>query len=156
MTVVAMTIHLLALSVWVGNLVALPLLVGVFRALADEPLQAAFFPRMGRVFGTAGTVALVVALITGAALAGRPADWSAPATGAIITGVVLLVITAVAMVQAVRVGRLRTALASGEASGPAAEAELATQVRITDYGRIVIIVGTLLGLVLEAAAITAT
>lgn len=153
MIVTTLTVHLLALSIWVGNLVALPLIVSVVRSTADADFQAVFFPRMGRTFGTVGTVGLIVAILTGAALAGSPGDWSGAVTGALVTGVVLLVVTSLAMVQAVRVGRLRSALASGEASGPAAESELASQVRITDYGRIVIIVGTLLGLVLEAAAI---
>ncbi len=151
--VAVLAVHLLALSVWVGNLVALPLIVGVVRELADDDLQAVFFPRMGRVFGTAGTVGLVVAILTGAVAAGSPGDWSAAATGALVTGVVLLVVTSAAMVQAVRVGRLRSALAAGSVTGPDAEAHLATQVRITDVGRIVIIVGTLVGLVLEASAI---
>lgn len=155
MIVATLTVHLLVLSIWVGNLVALPLIVGVVRSLADDDFQAVFFPRMGRAFGTVGTVALIVTILTGAALAGSPGDWSGAATGALVVGVILLVVVSLAMVQAVRVGRLRTALASGAASGPQAEARLAAGVRITDWGRIVLVVGTLVGLVLEAAAITA-
>ncbi|MBS1848365.1 MAG: hypothetical protein JST73_08820, partial [Actinobacteria bacterium] len=52
-----------------------------------------------------------------------------------------------------RVGKLRSALARGETSGAAAEAHLAAQVRLTDLGRGVIIIGTIVGVVFEAAAI---
>lgn len=153
MIVVLLTVHLLALSVWVGNLVALPLIVGVVRSVTDDQVQAVFFPRMGRVFGTVGTVALLVAILSGGVLAGPPGDWSGAALGAVITGIALLVITSAAMVLAVRVGRLRTALATGTVTDPGARQRLASRVRLTDLGRVVIILGTLIGVMLEAAAI---
>ena len=155
MIVALLTVHLLAFAIWVGNLVALPITVRLLKPLADPQLQAAYFPKMGRAFGTVGTVALLVALGSGAVLAGRPADWSAPALGAIVAGLVVLGITTIAMVQARRVGKLRSALARGETSGAAAEHHLHTQVRLTDLGRGVIIVGTLVGVIFEAAAIAA-
>ncbi|HET8931144.1 MAG TPA: hypothetical protein VFN21_10845 [Acidimicrobiales bacterium] len=155
MIVALLTIHLLAFAIWVGNLVALPITVRLLKPMADPKLQAAYFPKMGRMFGTVGTVALIVAILTGAVLAGRPGDWSGPALGAIITGLVVLGVTTIAMVQARRVGKLRRALAHGETSGAAAERHLHAQVRLTDVGRAVIIVGTLVGVVFEAAAIAA-
>lgn len=155
MIVALLSLHLIAFAIWVGNLVALPITVSLLKPMADTQLQARFFPRMGRFYGTVGTVALIVAIITGAILAGSPSDWSGPIIWAIITALVVLAITTIAMVQAVRVGRLRTALADGDAAGPEAEAHLASQVRLTDYGRALIIIGTIVGIVFEAAALAA-
>ena len=155
MIVALLTVHLIAFAIWVGNLVALPITVRLLRPLADPKLQAAYFPKMGRAFGIVGTAALVVAILSGAILAGAPGEWSGAVLGALVTGLVVLAITMVAMVQARRVGRLRRALAHGDATGEAARRHLATQVRLTDIGRAVIIVGTLVGVVLEAAAIAA-
>lgn len=153
MIVALLSIHLIAFAIWVGNLVALPITVRILKPMADPKLQAAYFPKMGRTFGTVGTGALIVAIVSGAVLSGAPADWSSAVWGAIIAALVALVITSVAMVQAVRVGKLRRALATGETSGPQAAAHLATQVRITDIGRVAIIVSTLVAVVFEAAAI---
>lgn len=153
MIVALLSIHLIAFAIWVGNLVALPITVRLLRPMADPKLLAQYFPKMGRMFGTIGTAALIVAILTGAIISGAPAEWSTAVWGAIIAALVTLVITSIAMVQAVRVGKLRRALAVGETSGPQAAAHLATQVRITDIGRAAIIVSTLVAVVFEAAAI---
>ncbi len=155
MIVALLTLHLIAFAIWVGNLVALPITVRLLKPMADPKLQAAYFPKMGRAFGTVGTIALVVAIVTGAILAGAPPAWPGAVLGAVLTGLFVLVVTTIAMVQARRVGKLRRALAHGDAAGEAAERHLATQVRLTDFGRAVIIVGTLVGVVFEAAAIAA-
>lgn len=153
MVVALLSLHLIAFAIWVGNLVALPITVRLLKPMADPKLQAAYFPKMGRMFGTVGTAALIVAIVSGAILAGSPSDWSGAAKGAITAALVVLAITTIAMIQAVRVGKLRRAFAHGKASGPDAAAHLATQVRLTDYGRAAIILGTLVAVVFEAAAI---
>ncbi|MBS1847038.1 MAG: hypothetical protein JST73_02065, partial [Actinobacteria bacterium] len=104
MIVVLLSVHLIAFAIWVGNLVALPMTVRLLKPLADPQLQARYFPKMGRAFGTVGTSALIVAMLTGAIASGPPRDWSGSVVGALITGSALLVVTTIAMAQAVRVG----------------------------------------------------
>lgn len=150
MIIVLLTIHLLALSIWVGSLVALVIVARTARAVLDPATQARFFPTLGRTYGKVGTASLVVALLTGAVLAGSPSDWSASVWGAVASAVALLAVTTAAMGQAHRTGLLRRAVAGGDASKVE---PLRHAVRVTDAMRGVIALLTLVAVVLEAAAI---
>ncbi len=95
-------IEMLAASVWVGSLVCLALVSGVARRVLDGPSRVAFFRAVGRIYGRVGTGALLVAIATGVAIAGRPSHWETTVFFAIILSVVLLALTLVGMAQARR------------------------------------------------------
>jgi hypothetical protein len=148
--VTLLTLHLLAVSFWVGSLGALAIATRTAKAVLDRRAQAVYFPRLGRTYGTVGSAALLFALLSGAVLAGTPGQWPGAVVGALVTGVALVVVSVVAMGQARRVGVLRRAVAGGDDT---LIASLATNVRTTDVLRAAITTLTLVAVVLEAAAI---
>lgn len=150
MIITLLTLHLLALSFWVGSLGALAIATRTAKAVLDRAAQAVYFPKLGHIYGKVGSGALLFALFSGAILAGKPADWPGAVRGALVTGVFLVVVSVVAMRQARRVGGLRRSVAGGDHT---LTASLATNVRITDGLRLAIVVLTLAAVVLEAAAI---
>jgi len=98
----------LAGSVWVGGFVALVVVARVATQTLGPAERVAFFRRLGRVYGVVGNVALVVALATGAAVAyDRP--WDGTLVAATVVAVGVVVATAVGIVQARRMTRLRRA-----------------------------------------------
>ena len=115
MIVTLLTLHLLALSFWVGSLGALAIATRTAKAVLDRAAQAVYFPRVGRTYGKVGSGALLFALLSGAVLAGAPARWPGVVQGALVSGVALVVVSVVAMRQARRVGVLRRAVAGGDA-----------------------------------------
>jgi len=145
-----LTLHLLAVSFWVGSLGALAIATRTAKAVLDRAAQAVYFPRLGRTYGKVGSGALLFALVSGAVLAGTPRKWSGVVVGALVAGVALVGVSVVAMGQARRVGVLRRAVAGGDES---LAASLAANVRTTDVLRAAIAAFTLVAVVLEAAAI---
>jgi uncharacterized membrane protein len=102
----------LSASVWVGGLVAIFVVARVAAATLDPPTRVAFFRSLGRSYGIVGSVALLVALATGALLLhGHPWDGLLVAT-AIAAGA-LLVTTVVGMAQARAMTRLRRQALTG-------------------------------------------
>lgn len=112
-----------AATVWVGGLIAIVVVARVARATLDPASRVAFFRGLGRSFGIVATGALALAYSTGAALVvGRP--WDGELTATAIVATALVVTTAIGVVQARRMSRLRNRLLSAPHNS-----ELATQVR---------------------------
>jgi uncharacterized membrane protein len=102
----------LAASIWVGGLVAIFVVARAASATLDPAARVAFFRALGRRYGVVGSVALLVALATGALLLrGHPWDGLLIAT-AIVAGA-LLVAAVAGMAQARAMTRLRRRALSG-------------------------------------------
>lgn len=96
----------LAASIWVGGLVAIFVVARAASASLEPAQRVAFFRELGRRYGIVGSIALVVALLCGAALlSGHPWDGLLVAT-AVAAGALLLA-TAAGMAQARAMTRLR-------------------------------------------------
>ena len=99
-------LHALAASIWVGGLVAI-LVVARAASTTLEPAQRiALFRSVGRSYGIVGSVALLVALASGAALL-RGHTWDGTLIAAAIAAAALLVVLAAGMAQARAMTRLR-------------------------------------------------
>ncbi|MGI8844814.1 MAG: hypothetical protein ACR2HC_01325 [Thermoleophilaceae bacterium] len=101
-------VALLGACVWVGGLVTIVIVVGVAREQLDRMAQVEFLRALGRRYLRAGAPALALALGPGAVLlAGRP--WGPLSSATVLVGVALVVVTAVGVVQARAMTRLRAA-----------------------------------------------
>jgi uncharacterized membrane protein len=99
-------LHALAASIWVGGLVAIVVVARAASATLEPAQRVAFFRALGRSYGVVGSVALLVALATGALLLhGHPWDGLLIATA--LAAAALLVATAVGIAQARAMTRLR-------------------------------------------------
>jgi uncharacterized membrane protein len=108
-------LHALAASIWVGGLVVIFVVARAASATLDPATRVAFFRSLGRRYGVVGSVALLVALATGALLLrGHPWDRLLIAT-AIVAGA-LLVAAVLGMAQARAMTRLRRQALSGAGS----------------------------------------
>jgi uncharacterized membrane protein len=107
-------VNALAASIWIGGLVAIFVVARAASATLDPAARVTFFRALGRSYGVVGSVALLVALATGAALLrGHPWDGLLIATA--IAAAALLVATGVGMAQARAMTRLRRQALSGGA-----------------------------------------
>lgn len=113
---------ILATSVWLGGYVVIGAVARVPTRTLSGPQRVAFFRSLGRVYGIAGTAALLVALGTGAGLASSHA-WDGTLIAALVLAVAVLVSLIVGMLQARRMTRLRQASLSAPE-----DADLAAQV----------------------------
>ncbi len=100
-------VELLAACIWVGSLVCLALVANVARKVLDGPSQVTFFRAVGRRYGMVGTGSLLVAIGAGLALAWPPASWSSTIDAAVALAGVLVLATAVGMIQARQMTTLR-------------------------------------------------
>ena len=100
-------VELLAACIWVGSLVCLALVANVARKVLDGPSQVTFFRAVGRRYGMVGTGSLLVAIGAGLALAWPPASWSSTIDAAVALAGVLVLATAVGMIQARQMMTLR-------------------------------------------------
>ncbi|HET9163384.1 MAG TPA: DUF4149 domain-containing protein [Solirubrobacterales bacterium] len=116
-------VNAIASAIWVGGLVAIFVVARAASRTLDPAQRVAFFRALGRAYGVVGTVALLVALATGAILLDdHPWDGVLIATAA-LAGALLLAAVA-GMAQARAMTRLRRrALESG------ADAEILARVR---------------------------
>jgi uncharacterized membrane protein len=95
-----------AATVWVGGSVVIALVARVATRTLTPEARVAFFRGLGRAYGVLGTAALAVAYGAGAALVyGRP--WNATLTATAVVATALVAATAVGVVQARRMSRLR-------------------------------------------------
>ena len=118
-----LTVFTVATSIWVGGYVAIGVVARSATATLDGAARVAFFRSLGRSYLRVGTPALVVAIVTGAALLWGH-DWDALLGGTIAMVALLLIGLAVAVAQA----RAMTRLRSGSAQQPD-DAQLADRVR---------------------------
>lgn len=100
-------VELLAACIWVGSLVCLALVANVARKVLDGPSQVTFFRAVGRRYGMVGTGSLLVAIGAGLALTWPPASWSPTIDAAVALAGVLVLATAVGMIQARQMTTLR-------------------------------------------------
>lgn len=98
----------LAASVWLGGYVAIAVVMYAARRSLEAPARVAFFRALGRAYLPVGGAALALACLTGAMLL-----WSRPATGLTFSlaaiAASIVIVLAVAVVQARRMTRLRRA-----------------------------------------------
>lgn len=98
----------LASCVWVGGYVAIAVVARSAMRTIEPAQRVAFFRSLGRSYLLVGGPALVVALGTGAALAGKHA-WDGTLVAALVVAVALVASLAVGVAQARRMTRLRAA-----------------------------------------------
>ena len=106
---VLLAIELLAGSVWIGSMACLAVIARVSAHVLDSGARVALFASVGRTYAVLGTGALAVAITSGLALAGDPADWTDAITWAVSLATLLFLLTLVAMAQARRMTTLRRA-----------------------------------------------
>lgn len=95
-----------AAAVWVGGFAAIGVVARVATRTLAPDARVSFFRGLGRSYGIVGSTALALAYGTGAALVyGRPWDGWLTATAVVATA--LVAVTAVGVVQARRMSRLR-------------------------------------------------
>ena len=103
---VLVAVHVLAVAVWIGGLVAIFVAARVASRTLDPAARVAFFRGLGRAYGPLGGIALVVALASGAVLVDRRSwDGLLSAAAAVATGLVL--VTVAGVLQARAMTRLR-------------------------------------------------
>lgn len=95
-----------ATAIWVGGFVAIAVVARVARSTLQPAQQVVFFRGLGRSYGTVASVALAVALGTGAALVADRA-WDVTLSAAAVVAAALVVTTVVGVAQARRMTRLR-------------------------------------------------
>jgi uncharacterized membrane protein len=116
-------VNAIASAIWVGGLVAIFVVARAASRTLEPAQRVAFFRALGRSYGALGTVALLVALASGAILLDdHPWDGLMIAT-AVLAGTLLLVAVA-GMAQARAMTRLRRWALEGTA-----DAEAVTRVR---------------------------
>lgn len=111
------TISLLAMAIWTGGMVAIFVVARAASKTLDTGQRIEFFRALGRSYGIVGTLALLVALLTGAILLRRH-PWDSLQVAAAIVAGALVAVTAAGMLQARAMTRLRRrALAQGPTTG---------------------------------------
>ncbi|MDN5764088.1 MAG: hypothetical protein L0H41_17470 [Microlunatus sp.] len=114
---------ILAASIWLGGYVALIVVSRVATRTMDPATRSGFFRELGRTYGLVTTIALLVAYACGVALLfGRP--WDGVLVATVVIAIALAAVTAVGVVQARGMGRLRR-----RARGEPGDLRLAEQVR---------------------------
>lgn len=145
-------VHLLALSVWVGSIVAIAVVARASTRVLDDAARIKLFASVGRTYASVGPIALVVTFITGVITAGAPSGWSWWATTAVVVTLVLVVVAVVAMLQAHRMTGLRRALVAAPQDPDRARAVKAGR-RLAGGLRGAISLLTLVAIVFEAGAV---
>ncbi|HEY6537793.1 MAG TPA: hypothetical protein VI138_01985 [Candidatus Dormibacteraeota bacterium] len=95
-------------SIWTGGLVAIVVVARISGAVLPAPARVALFRGIGRAYGIVAGGALTVSLLSGALLL-RGLPWSGALTATVVLAAGLLGTTAVGVIQARRMSRLRQA-----------------------------------------------
>jgi uncharacterized membrane protein len=109
-------VHALAASIWVGGLVAIFIVARAASSTLQPAQRVEFFRALGRSYGIVGTLALLVALATGAILLDDH-PWDGLMVAAAVVAGALLLATAAGIAQAramTRLRRLTVAQSGGE------------------------------------------
>lgn len=106
---VLLGVFFLSASIWTGGYTTLPIIARVATKELDPAARITFFRTLGRVHGTIGTIALIVALASGAGLMSQIA-WGVTAWVTAAIGIVLVLALLVGMAQAREMTRLRRRL----------------------------------------------
>ncbi|HET9163311.1 MAG TPA: hypothetical protein VFN89_07715 [Solirubrobacterales bacterium] len=99
-------VHALAASIWVGGLVAIFVVARAASGTLEPAQRVEFFRALGRSYGVVGSLALLVALATGAVLLDDH-PWDGLMVAAVVVAGALLLVTATGMAQARAMTRLR-------------------------------------------------
>lgn len=96
----------LGTSVWLGGLFVIAIVARVATRVLDAAARVSLFRELGRVYAALGTVALLLAYGSGAALL-RGHPWDSTMVAVAVVAIVLVAVLAVGMAQARRMTRLR-------------------------------------------------
>jgi uncharacterized membrane protein len=99
-------LHALSASIWVGGLVAISVVARAASVTLEPAQRIALFRSVGRSYGIVGSVALLIALASGALLL-RGHAWDGALIAAAVVAAALLVVLAAGMAQARAMTRLR-------------------------------------------------
>jgi uncharacterized membrane protein len=99
-------VNALSASIWVGGLVAIFVVARVASRTLEPAQRVEFFRALGRSYGIVGTIALVVALASGAILLDGH-TWDGLTVAAAVVAAALLIVTVAGMAQARAMTRLR-------------------------------------------------
>ena len=105
---ILVSVFVLAAAIWIGGYVAIAVVAHIAVRTLPYVQRIAFFRSLGRSYGIVAGAGLIVALGTGAALVTDRA-WDGALTAATTIAAALLLTTAVGVVQARRMTRLRRA-----------------------------------------------
>jgi len=136
------SVHLLAAMIWTGGMVAVTVATTAARRTLGPEEQVRFFRALGRRYGITAGLALTIFAITGLALAGAPAGYTATQTA-------VAALTAIGVINARAVQRLRA-----QALADPADAPLASRLRST--ARTATALRAAIALVTLAAVLTAS
>ena len=114
------SLHLLAAMVWTGGMVAVTVATTAARHALGPADQVRFFRALGRRYGVTAGLALFTFAITGLALAGAPAGWTATQTAVAALTTLIAAVTVVGVVNARAVQRLRAQALADPADAPLA------------------------------------
>lgn len=106
---VLIALFILSSGIWIGGYAVLPIIARVATKELDPGDRVVFFRTLGRVYGTMGTTALVVALATGAGLMTQ-ITWGATAWATVIVAALLVIALLIGMAQARAMTRMRRQL----------------------------------------------
>jgi uncharacterized membrane protein len=148
------SVHLVALSIWVGSMVTIAVFARASRRVLDDRSRVALFASVGRSFAVVGPVALAVAIVTGLVTAGAMSGWSGQVWAAGAVGVAVLAVSVVAMLQAHRMTGLRRSLADA-GDHPKIVETVRRQAALAGGLRGVLGLLTIAAVVLEAVAVSA-
>jgi hypothetical protein len=140
-------LDLLTGSVWAGGLVAIGVAAQSARRELAPDQQIAFFRTLGRSYLRVGGSALIIALACGMALLTRD-SWNDEKTATVGVAAALIIVTALAVVQARALARIRDDAHEG---GAAQQALVANRARRAGILRAGIGILTLAELALAAA-----
>jgi uncharacterized membrane protein len=105
-SVLLLVIHALSAAIWIGGLVAISVVARAASATLGPEQRIAFFRSLGRTFGILGTLALLVALASGAILLDDH-PWDGLLVAAAILAGALIFALGAGMAQARAMTRLR-------------------------------------------------
>ncbi|MEO9222362.1 MAG: hypothetical protein ABI251_11430 [Mycobacteriaceae bacterium] len=101
------SVELLAASIWIGSMVCLVVVSRIAKQVLEPSARVQLFRGIGRAYGIGGTVSLLIAIVLGLVLAGKPSNWTGATDVAVALAVVLVALTATGMAQARRMTAAR-------------------------------------------------
>lgn len=144
-----MFVALVASMVWTGGMVAVAVATVAARETLGPAEQVRFFRALGRRYGIVSSGALLIFALTGVALAGAPAGWTATQAAIAVLTALTAALTVVGVINARAVQRLRARALADPSDAPLAS-RLRTAARAAAALRAAIAVVTL------AAVLTAS
>lgn len=142
-------VALVVAMVWTGGMVAVTVATVAARETLGPAEQVRFFRALGRRYGTVSSAALLVFTLTGLALAGDPAGWTATQAAIAALTALTAALTVVGVINARAVQRLRARALADPADAPPAS-------RLRAAARTAAALRAAIGVVTLAAVLTAS